>query len=133
MSTLKVNTIQNEAGTSSVPVGTVINGSAKAWVNFNGTGTVAIRRAHNVTSITDNGTGSWIVNFSTPMVDSQYAFSVSGPLNSAGDGRVTYGASWQAANGTGKVMTTSALKVMCYLLANDTMNDSETVCVTVFS
>lgn len=116
-----------------MPVGTVINGSAKAWVNFIGTGTVSIRRAHNVTSITDNGTGNWTVNFSTPMADSQYAFSVSGPLNAAADGRVTYGAAWQASDGTGKVMTTSSLKVMCFLLVNNALNDSETVCVTVFS
>ena len=68
MSTLKVNTIQN---TSGVEVYT-----AKAWVNFNGTGTVAIRAAGNVSSITDNSTGNYTVNFTTAMVDENYSASV---------------------------------------------------------
>jgi uncharacterized protein (AIM24 family) len=37
----------------------------RAWVNFNGTGTVAIRDDGNVTSITDNGTGDYTINFTT--------------------------------------------------------------------
>ena len=48
----------------------------RAWVNFNGTGTVAIRASGNVTSITDNGTGDYTINFTTAMVDANYAFSV---------------------------------------------------------
>ena len=46
--------------------------SARAWVNFNGTGTVAIRAAGNVSSITDNGTGDYTVNFTTAMPDANY-------------------------------------------------------------
>jgi hypothetical protein len=45
----------------------------RAWVNFNGTGTVAIRGSGNVTSITDNGTGDYTVNFTTAMVDANYS------------------------------------------------------------
>jgi hypothetical protein len=67
MSTLKVNTLQN---TSGVEVYT-----AKAWVNFNGTGTVAIRASGNVSSITDNGTGQYTVNFTTAFADANYAVS----------------------------------------------------------
>jgi hypothetical protein len=48
----------------------------RAWVNFNGTGTVAIRASGNVTSITDNGTGDYTVNFTTTMVDANYGVSV---------------------------------------------------------
>ena len=44
----------------------------RAWVNFNGTGTVAIRASGNVSSITDNGTGDYTVNFMTAMVDANY-------------------------------------------------------------
>lgn len=50
----------------------------RAWVNFNGTGTVAIRASGNVTSITDNGTGDYTVNFTTAMPDTSYATSVEG-------------------------------------------------------
>ena len=46
---------------------------ARAWVNFNGTGTVAIRDSGNVTSITDHGTGEYTVNFTTAMSDVNYA------------------------------------------------------------
>jgi hypothetical protein len=46
---------------------------ARAWVNFNGTGTVAIRASGNVSSITDNGTGDYTVNFTTAMSDANYA------------------------------------------------------------
>ena len=48
----------------------------RAWVNFNGTGTVAIRASGNVTSITDNGTGDYTVNFTTAMPDVNYASSL---------------------------------------------------------
>jgi len=47
----------------------------RAWVNFNGTGTVAIRASGNVSSITDNGTGDYTVNFTTAMVDVNYSAS----------------------------------------------------------
>lgn len=75
MSTLKTNTLANAAGTKSVPVDTVVSGSAKAWVNFNGTGTVAIRASFNVSSITDNGTGNYTVNFTQAMSDANYSAS----------------------------------------------------------
>ena len=45
----------------------------RAWVNFNGTGTVAIRASGNVTSITDNGTGDYTVNFTNAMPDTNYS------------------------------------------------------------
>lgn len=49
----------------------------RAWVNFNGTGTVAIRASGNVSSITDNGTGDYTVNFTTAMPDANYAVAMS--------------------------------------------------------
>jgi hypothetical protein len=47
--------------------------NALAWVNFNGTGTVAIRSSYNVSSITDNGTGDYTVNFATALSDANYS------------------------------------------------------------
>lgn len=47
--------------------------AARAWVNFNGTGTIAIRASGNVSSITDNGTGDFTVNFTTALPDANYA------------------------------------------------------------
>ena len=48
----------------------------RAWVNFNGTSTVAIRESGNVSSITDNGTGNYTVNFSTAMPDANYCANI---------------------------------------------------------
>ena len=62
----------------------VAPGLCKAWVNFNGTGTIAIRAAFNVSSITDNGTGNYTVNFTQAMPDTNYATIGSGYTASAG-------------------------------------------------
>ena len=86
MSTAKFDTLSNLAGTQTVPVATVAQGSAKAWVNFNGSGTVAIRAAFNVSSITDNGTGDYTINFTTAMPDADY--SVSGLAKETGDNTI---------------------------------------------
>jgi hypothetical protein len=60
----------------------------RAWVNFDGTGTVAIRASGNVSSITDGGTGTYTVNFSTAMPDVNYA-AVASAGNDAASDRVT--------------------------------------------
>ena len=67
MSTIKVNTI--EEATS----GGATYFTAKAWVNFNGTGTVAIRASGHVSSITDNATGVYTVNFTSALTDANFA------------------------------------------------------------
>jgi len=101
MSTLKVNTIQN---TSGVEVYT-----AKAWVNFDGTGTVAIRSSGNVSSITDNGTGDYTVNFTNAMTDANY--SVSGTGSPVGTGYCVFVAHRNGSNGATVAPTTSAVRV----------------------
>jgi len=53
----------------------------RVWVNFNGTGTVAIRASGNVSSITDNGTGDYTVNIDVDMPDVNYCSLVSGTGN----------------------------------------------------
>lgn len=70
---VKTTTIADELDTESTAVTNVINGSAKAWVNFNGIGTVAIRRGFNVSSITDIAVGQFTLNFTTAMADGNYA------------------------------------------------------------
>ena len=52
--------------------------ACRAWVNFNGQGVVAIRASGNVSSITDNGTGDYTVNFTTAMSDANYTVATSG-------------------------------------------------------
>lgn len=89
MSTIRVNAIQN---TSGVEVYT-----AKAWVNFNGTGTVAIRASGNVSSITDNGTGDYTINFTTAMADANYAPVVLAAPSDNQRNNVTVGVSFNGA------------------------------------
>ena len=70
MSNLVVSNISD--GTTSVGTGYVVNGSAKAWVNFNGTGTIAARDSLNLSSLTDVGTGDYKVTFSNAYANSNY-------------------------------------------------------------
>jgi len=86
MSEIRATTISDLAGTG--PATLTGQYAAKAWVNFDGTGTVAIRASGNVSSITDNGTGDYTVNFTTAMPDADY--SVGHAAFSAGDGYVRY-------------------------------------------
>jgi hypothetical protein len=68
LTTPNINSAQFATVTGTAPIY-----PCRAWVNFNGTGTVAIRASGNVSSITDNGTGNYIVNFTTAMFDSSFA------------------------------------------------------------
>ena len=70
-------------GTAWMTVGRTVSYACRAWVNFNGTGTVAIRASGNVSSITDNGVGDYTVNFTTAMPDANYAPVVSSDSVSA--------------------------------------------------
>jgi hypothetical protein len=118
MSTLKVNTIQDTSGNTQY--------TAKAWVNFNGTGTVAIRASGNVSSITDNGnTGNYTVNFSTAMSDANYAFTLGAGIGDANAGTIASYSMHQTVN-----PTTTSLTVMSGY--SNTTRDVEYFCVAVF-
>jgi len=105
---------------STVPV-------AKAWVNFNGTGTVAIRGQYNVSSITDNNTGDYTVNFTTAMPDANYAFCTSAIRGTAGGN----GNSVPGRNAVGTSITTSAFKVETVDSGFSNV-DSESISVAIF-
>ena len=62
--------------------------ACRAWVNFDGTGTVSIRASGNVSSITDNGTGRYIVNFTTDIEDSNYTVVFGGAMRGIGSSKV---------------------------------------------
>lgn len=132
MSTLRLTTIANQGGTSSVPSDTVISGSAKAWVNFNGTGTVAIRAAFNVSSITDNGVGIYTVNFSTSMVDSNYGVALGGVGYTATNASVIAVVQGSATVTVPEVKTTTQLRVMYTAAATAVAYDCAEMNVTIF-
>ena len=72
-SELRVNTLKDASGNNSIATSVVFNGSAKAWINFNGTGTIATRDSYNVGSITDNTTGTYTVNYTSSFSDADYS------------------------------------------------------------
>jgi len=80
--TLRIGVGNADSPTEVARFDSVPSYSAKAWVNFNGTGTVAIRASGNVSSITDNGTGNYTVNFTTAMVDADYCANITYGNNS---------------------------------------------------
>ena len=86
MSTLNVSNISD--GTTTVGTSYVVNGSAKAWVNFNGTGTIATRDSFNVASLTDNATGDSTINFTANMGNSNYNATTIPRINASIKGTV---------------------------------------------
>lgn len=121
MSTLRVNTLQNAAGTGQP----AMSGAAKAWVNFNGTGTVAIRASFNVTSITDNGTGDYTVNFTNALEDANYSYA--GNCNNASN---LYARNVVSSSGTH--FTTSSLRIGCFFTGDGALTDSGSTTIAVF-
>lgn len=101
---------------------------ARAYVNFNGSGTVSIRSSGNVSSITDNGVGIYTVNFTTAMSDANYAVSVTGTRPSGGGGATgaVFSTSYTA---TPTTMTETSVRV-CF--GGNTDNDMGVASVVIF-
>lgn len=96
MSTLQFDTWKNSTGTAEFY-------KCRAWVNFNGTGTVAIRASGNVSSITDNGTGDYTINFTTAMPDASYCAAGMYHFNEASSDGTGNGAVSVSRVGTGRL------------------------------
>jgi hypothetical protein len=100
----------------------------RAWVNFNGRGTVAIRASGNVTSITDNGAGDYTVNFTTAMPDGNYSVGFAHQFDSAG--QLDSGISPQIFSTTAYSPSTSSLRILMVYLAG--AYDCSIVSVQIF-
>lgn len=128
MSTLVVATLKSNS--SSPPAfqntsGTETGRLCRAWVTFNGTGTVAINGQFNVSSITDNGTGDYTINFTTAMPDANYSWSGSAQdSNSVGTNLC---GAWTR---SGVSPTASALRI--YTGYSGGGFDSPIACVAIF-
>lgn len=98
----------------------------RAWVNFNGTGTLAIRGSGNVSSVTDNGTGAYTVNFANAMPDVNYCVSLAGTDVASGQDypKIQTATSHATAPTT---MTTTAVRV-----GGNTSSDWNVFCVAIF-
>ena len=103
----------------------------RAWVNFNGTGVVAIRASGNVSSITDNGTGDYTVNFTTAMPDVNYSIAGSStPETSLGGQGYRWLGIGSSANSDSSILTTSVRVQTIYDSSSKT--DGTVVCVAIF-
>ena len=119
-------TIQDSAGTQ---IGTF----CRAWVNFNGTGTVAIRASFNVSSITDNGTGDYTVNFTTAMPDANYSVAGAGRLGDSATSGAMRVVSINSVGNLSSAMTVSSIRIATqYANAVGGAEDIQVVCVSVF-
>ena len=124
MSTIIATTLSN--GSVSVPTATVVNGSAKAWVCWVGTGTVSIRNSLNTSSITDNSTGDYTVNYSTSFSANTYSYCLTPELTYSGSSVLaTYDISGKTASATqAKSYTASGgTNVDCEELSSSTFGD----------
>jgi len=79
---------------------------AKAWVNFNGTGTIATRGSFNVSSITDGGTGIYTVNFTNALADANFS-AVQTTGAATGTGKLAFGYTATPTTTTYKILTTN--------------------------
>jgi hypothetical protein len=122
---LTIDTLKASSGVLATQNG--MTGISKAWVNFNGTGTVAIRDSFNVSSITDNGTGAYTVNFTTAMPNTNYVISCTASSDGFNTGtcRPTQTSTY----------TTSAVQIFCDGItgATNARFDATRVLVAVFS
>jgi hypothetical protein len=130
--TLITSTIQGTTltdGTNSTSTTNCIQGSAKAWVNFNGTGTVAIRASYNVSSITDNGTGDYTVNFTNALPDANYSITGSAMHSASVNAHVFCLGDVNGASGT--LPSTTAVRFRTMYLSGPVAQDCTYVCVAV--
>jgi len=104
----------------------------RAWVNFNGTGTVAINASGNVTSITDNNTGDYTVNLTTAMPDINYSVALSASSNFGVDRRPYPALFTNISAATEVAPTTSAFRVGFSNAAGGAGRDEKYICVSVF-
>ena len=98
--------------------------ACRAWVNFNGTGTVAIREYENVSSITDNGTGNYTVNFTTAMPDANYVVASIGSAGSTESPRTPTIVA-------GDTKSTTQLQIR-YMRSDSTLSDQENCFLAIF-
>jgi hypothetical protein len=127
LGTAKITTLADSAGSNTSTPAEIASGRAKAWVNFNGTGTVAIRASYNVSSITDNGTGDYTVNFTSALADANYSAVAGGNCTGA-----TFTVAQPNTNGSFAYVapTTSACR---FLFSNNTAAKDIDVCnVAIF-
>ena len=127
--TLTISTLSD--GTNSTSSTNCIQGSAKAWVNFNGSptsGSATIRAAYNVSSVTINGTGEYAINFTNAFADTNYTPVATGSF--------IYGTAWSimginsVAPSTESAPTTTSMRL--FTSGNFSVGNPKYISVAIF-
>ena len=126
MSTLKVNTIQDASGSNGSTPAQIANGRIKSWVSYN-QATDTVNDSYNVSSVTDNATGKFTVNFTTSFANANYGFA--GSCNRAGTTAEAVGMTMANSPDT---YATGNCKVMTGWPDNDQLYDCEVNNVVFF-
>ena len=135
MSSLQVDNIQSYNANPPViksSSGAEVGTFCRAWVNFNGTGTVAIRQSFNVSSITDNGTADYTVNFTTAMPDVNYCAVGQSGYTSNGVGAGSAAFNRIGINGNESAPTTGSIRVNAIASNGDANADHVYIYVAIF-
>jgi hypothetical protein len=122
---LTLDTLKASSGVLATQNG--MTGIAKAWVNFNGSGTAEIRTSFNISSVTRVSTGIYTVNFTTAMPNANYSYQICARDVANGMGVPTVQAD------PDRSVTTSALPIIYNYPPNATYYDADTITVAVFS
>lgn len=120
--------IESQVKTATNASGSAPIYSCRAWVNFNGTGTVAIRESGNVSSITDNGAGDFTINFATALPDASYSVAsmATGVLDSTA---LQFFIKASSATGAPSNLTTTALEIVTWTGAGPVDADYNSVAI----
>ena len=128
-SILRVDTLTDASSNNSVATSVLFNGSNKAWINLNGTSTIANRDSYNISGITDNGTGDYTETFTSSMSNANYSPACvvqddqSDTTNMGGTAATIYRASTGLATGNCRIGTGVA--------GTSTRNDDTTLSIII--
>ncbi len=121
-SELRVNTLKDASGNNSIATSVVFNGTAKAWINLDGTGTIGTNDSYNTGSITDNGTGDYSITITNDMSNAFYSFTFGDYTSDRND--------VQLSGSAGNEPATGSIRIQCVQTGNTT-DDADQACVII--
>jgi len=125
-SELRVNTLKDAAGNNSIATSFVASGSAKAWVRFNGTGTLAVNKSLNTSSVSDIGTGIYDHNYTSSFSDAVYNYVHGAKDADDGFGIPTVGSDPRVSD------TTSTVRLIYNYAVGGSFYDGVAICNNIF-
>ena len=130
--TLTISTLSD--GTNSTSATNCIQGSAKAWVNFDGTlsSPITARASYNVTDVTKTATGQYTVNFTTAMPNANYCAVVTTRRSTSKDAQGLASLGPANSTGTDLPMAVGSVNVATGVASSGAFTDFDFVCVTIF-